>query len=70
MVNRQWSMVNKKDTAMAKFIVYCTQIYNGTIEVEAENEDEAVRIVQQEKLDEVDFDFGEATADFADEITD
>lgn len=64
-----------------KFEVTMTCIYNGVATVEAENDEEALRIVQ-ESLDsealkpfpnEVDtpygsFSFGEATADYAEEV--
>lgn len=52
---------------MKKFEVTCTRIYNGSIMVEAESADEAVSIAQ-EKLDDVDWQFGEQTADYADEV--
>lgn len=51
---------------MKKYIVTCTKIYNGTIEVEAENKEEALEIAD-ENLDDVDWVFGEATADYAEE---
>lgn len=54
---------------MEKYIVTCTKIYNGTIEVEAENKEEALEIAD-ENLDDVDWVFGEATADYAEEATD
>lgn len=53
---------------MAKeYYVTCTQIYNGTLTVQAESADEAVAIAR-ERLDEVDWNFGEATADYAEEV--
>ena|GEM_PF-5961837 len=57
-----------------KYIVNCTKIYNGCMEVEAESSEEAVRWAQEHinKLDdEGNWSFGEATADFAelDKIT-
>lgn len=52
---------------MAKFEVTCTQIHNGTLIIEAESAGEALAIAQ-ERLDEVDWEFGEQTADCADEI--
>ena len=53
---------------MANYIVYCTKIYNGSVEVEAENKTDAMA-----KVDEmwrngeypVDFEFGEKTTDYA-----
>ena len=53
---------------MKKYIVTCTKIYNGTIEVEAENKEEALEIAD-ENLDDADWVFGEATADYAEEAT-
>lgn len=67
---------------MKKFNVTCTIIYNGSVEVEAENEEEAIRKVQDGLCSTngkddfpsggtfggVDFTWGEATADYADEI--
>lgn len=66
---------------MSKFLVECTVIYNGSIEVEANDKQEALELVDEmlsgENLDgfpdEVTvcdgrFCFGEATADYADEI--
>lgn len=50
-----------------KYIVYCTKIFNGTIEVEAESKEEAICIAE-ENMDEVNWEFGEKTADFAEEI--
>ena len=52
---------------MKTFIVTCTRIFNGDLEVQADSADEAVSIAQ-ERLDEVDWQFGEETADYADEI--
>lgn len=49
-----------------KYIVDCTKIYNGTLEVEAESKQEALAYAEQH-LDEVDWEFGEATADYAEE---
>jgi uncharacterized ferritin-like protein (DUF455 family) len=52
---------------MKKFGVVCTRIYNGWMEVEAESADEA-RAMVRDRLDEVDWEFGEQTADYADEL--
>lgn len=65
---------------MKKYGVTCTMIYNGYKTVEAKNEEEAIEKVQQmlhhDTTDEfpndgyfgsVFFNFGEATADYADE---
>lgn len=67
---------------MAKYGVECTIIYNGRKEVEAENEAEAIEKVREglyyENGDDfpnsgifggVDFNFGEATADYAEKVT-
>lgn len=54
-----------------KYVVNCTQIYNGQVEVEADSEEEALEKGQdmiREGL--VDFQFGEATADFVEPIND
>ena len=63
---------------MKKFGVTCTMIYNGYIEVEAETEEEALEKAQKKLSSKTDcalfpsqigdFDFGECTADYADEI--
>ena len=55
---------------MTKFLVTCTKIYNGTMFVDAENNEEALEIAQNklnENVDCINWDFGEATADIADE---
>lgn len=55
---------------MRKFLVTCTKIYNGTMFVDAENNEEALDIAQNnlnENVDCINWDFGEATADIADE---
>ena len=46
--------------------VTCTRIYNGQLEVEAESKEEALRIAE-ERLSDVDWDFGEETCDYAEE---
>lgn len=66
---------------MAKFGISCTLIYNGYVEVEAENEEEAIakaelnftpnkttKIHDELYAGDVSFEFGEITADYADEI--
>ena len=61
--------------AKKKYGVTCTLIYNGFIEVEAENEDEAFELANEKiandgypgKIND-DFDFGEVTADYVDEL--
>lgn len=71
-----------KEVKKKKFNVGCTIIYNGCAVVEAENEEEALRIVEESFTDEnlkpfpdsavvgdVSFRFGEATADYAEEDT-
>jgi len=58
---------------MTKFLVTCTKIYNGTMFVDAENNEEALDIAQNklnENVDCINWDFGEATADIADEEED
>ena len=50
-----------------KYVVTCTCIYNGFIEVDANDREEAVRMAR-ERLDEVDWVFGEQTVDYAEEI--
>ena len=53
---------------MAKtYCVACTQIHNGHLMVQAESEEEAVAIAK-ERLDEVEWEFGEQTADYAEEV--
>ena len=55
---------------MTKFLVTCTKIYNGTMFVDAENNEEALEIAQNklnENVDCINWDFGEATADIAEE---
>lgn len=47
-----------------KYIVHCTQIYNGTITVDAESEQEAMQKAG-EMTDEVNFSYGETTVDYA-----
>lgn len=56
---------------MKKFYVSCTQIWNGAMEVEANSKDEAINIVQGRlEMDDdcINWNFGEATADYAEEI--
>lgn len=56
---------------MAKYGVTCTKIYNGYIEVDAENEQDAMEKVKTmwETDDSVDWTFGEQTADYAELVT-
>lgn len=54
-----------------KYIVNCTKIYNGCMEVEAKSSEEAVEWTQEhisQLDDECNWFFGEATADYADMI--
>lgn len=65
-----------------KYGVCCTIVYNGYIEVEAENADDAISMVEDKlnstlgeddfpfsgKFGGVEFNWGEATADYADEL--
>jgi len=51
--------------------VICTMIYNGTKLIEAESKKQAVDKVQallDENINNISFDFGEATVDYAEEI--
>ena len=51
-----------------KYNVCCTKIYNGSVEVEAENYSEAIELARMLiDKDKVDWEFGEATADYAEE---
>lgn len=52
-----------------KYIVTCTKVLNGTIEIEASSKDDAVKKAQ-ERLDSVDWQRGESTADYAEEVPD
>lgn len=49
---------------MAKYIVTCTKIFNGTIEVDADSANEAMQMAE-EKRDEISWQFGEETIDYA-----
>ena len=52
-----------------KYGVTCTRIYNGYVEVEAKNEEEAFAIADKLIADgKVDFHYGETTADYVDEL--
>lgn len=59
-----------------RFEVCTTLIYNGYVEVYADNEEDAVNKVQEELYEKTypssieGFDMGEVTADFAEEIKD
>ena len=53
-----------------KYIVECTKIYNGSMIVEANSEEEAVQKAQDnlaENTECIDWNFGEATADYAED---
>jgi len=53
---------------MANYIVYCTKTYNGSIEVDAGSESEAMAKVEEMWRNgeyPVNFEFGEKTTDFA-----
>jgi len=52
---------------MAKYCVTCTQIHNGYLYLEADSKDEACAIAS-ERLDEVEWELGEQTADYAEEV--
>ena len=64
-----------------KYGITCTMIYNGYMEIEANSEEEALDLAQESLCNHfrddfpddgrfglADFSFGEATADYADEI--
>lgn len=54
-----------------KYIVYCTKIYNGSVEVDADCKEDALDIAEQSINDgKVEWEFGEATADYAEEDLD
>ena len=55
---------------MPKYGVYCTKIYNGYIEVDAESEQDATEKIKEmwETNDPIDWNFGEQTADYAEII--
>lgn len=50
-----------------EFIVTCTKIYNGEIVVEAEDYEEALEYAKN-NLDEVSFEYGETTVDYAEPL--
>ena len=50
-----------------KYEVICTRIYNGWLQVEAESADVAKKYAD-EHPDEIDWNFGEETIDYAEEI--
>lgn len=53
---------------MKKFEVICTRIYNASLFVKAETEEEALELARQEiEEDRVNWDLGESTADYAEE---
>ena len=52
-----------------KYLVICTKIYNGTLLVDANSEDEALekaKDIINENDNAVDWEFGESTADYID----
>lgn len=64
-----------------KYGITCTMIYNGYMEIEANNEEEALELAQASLCNEngddfpddgrfglADFSFGEATADYAGQL--
>lgn len=51
---------------MKKYIVTFTMIHNASIEIEAENEEQALDIAQ-ENIDNVNWIFGEKTIDYVEE---
>jgi hypothetical protein len=58
-------------TRNMKYIVYCTKIYNGSVEVDADCKEDALDIAEQSINDgKVEWEFGEATADYAEEDLD
>ena len=53
-----------------EYQVICTKVYNGTMFVEAESEEEALEIAQnnlEEDTESADWSFGEATADYVED---
>ncbi len=50
-----------------KYEVTCTRIYNGHIEVEAESAEAAMNYAKEHR-DKIDWNFGEETIDYAEEI--
>ena len=57
---------------MANYIVYCTKTYNGSVEVDAESETDAMAKVEEMWRNgeyPVDFEFGEKTTDCAEFTT-
>lgn len=52
---------------MKKYIVTCTRIYNGSIEVEAESEEQALEIAKEYQSEQINWSFGEETVDYAEE---
>jgi hypothetical protein len=54
---------------MKTFYVTCTRIYNGVLKVEAESESEALEYAK-EHLEQVEFEYCETTADYAEEAED
>ncbi len=46
-----------------RYMVICTKVYNGTMEVEAESKEQALGIAQ-ENIENAEWQLGEATADY------
>jgi hypothetical protein len=58
---------------MEKYIVNCTKIYNGFIEVEAESKEDALELANEklgDNSEECNWSFGEMTVDYADAVID
>ena len=52
---------------MKTFLVTCTQIHNASLEVVAETKEEAMQY-EEEHLDSLNWEFGERTVDYAEEL--
>ena len=56
-----------------EYIVACTKIYNGTIAVNADSKEEALKKAQDiicENNENVSWEFGESTADYVESVRD